>query len=294
MHDAQELKGEPSQHRLLPYLTVIAGSNVGEMYRIDRPETVIGRGSNATLRLNDDGISRQHARILVLDAGVVVEDMGSANGSTVNGAPIRRQALRDGDKLRLGATTVLKFSFSDQLEEQFQKQMYDAALRDALTKTYNKKYFIDRLDSEFAFARRHKTMLSLLMLDIDFFKKVNDGYGHLAGDAVLARFARIIMSTIRTEDIVARYGGEEFGVICRGVSLENAGVLAERLRQLVEQTPFEFERTQLNVTTSIGVAAFPELPFETARQLIAAADEALYEAKRTGRNRVLMKKNMAQ
>jgi two-component system, cell cycle response regulator len=270
-------------------LIVLVGSNVGEMYRVEGEETVIGRGNNATVRLNDDGISRRHARLFHVGSEVHIEDLGSSNGTTVNGdAVTARRPLKDGDKIRLGSTTVLKFTYNS-LEENFQQQMYDAALRDALTKAYNRKYFLDRLETELAYAKRHTAPLSALMMDLDFFKRVNDTYGHLAGDFVLANFAKVVLGALRAEDVFARYGGEEFGLICRGVQLGNGGLLAERIRAIVEATPFEHEGVRIPVTVSIGVAAYPEVKAETGLELIAAADEALYNAKRMGRNRVLLK-----
>ncbi len=268
------------------YLVVLAGSNVGEMHRVEGPEIVIGRATSATLRLHDDGISRRHCRILQLGARVVIEDLQSANGTLVNGDLVHHHELKDGDKIRLGANTLLKFAYQDKLDERFQQQMYDAALRDGLTRVYNKKFFLDRLETEFAYAKRHQTMLSLVMFDVDHFKKVNDSYGHLAGDAVLVRLAGITQGMVRTEDVLARYGGEEFAVICRGIPLLNGGILGERLRGAVEQSTFEFQERRLPVTISVGVAALPEAPASTPQELIAHADGALYEAKRTGRNRV--------
>jgi len=283
----QELLSRSERNRA--YLIVLAGSNVGEMYRVDEGETFIGRGQNATIRLNDDGISRRHARLVQQNGEVIIEDLRSSNGTLVNGVAINFQRLQDGDKIRLGSTTILKFTYHDHLDETFQQQMYDAALRDGLTKAFNKKYFLDRLETEIAYARRHRTPLSLLMFDVDHFKRVNDTYGHLAGDYVLAKLAKIASTTVRTEDVFARYGGEEFGVICRGVPLGSAGILGERLRSTVETTLFDHEGQQLPITISVGVAAYPDLPVETATQIISAADEALYEAKRCGRNRVLLK-----
>ena len=273
-------------------LVVLAGTNVGEMYRLEGVEVVIGRASNATVRLSDDGISRRHARLIVEGGAFLVEDMGSANGTLVNGARITgRQALEDGDKIRLGPTTILKFGYADDIEESFQQRMYDAALRDGLTGGYNKKYLLDRLDSELSYARRHHIDLSLLIFDVDHFKRVNDTYGHLAGDAVLVKLSQIGMGCLRQEDIFARYGGEEFAILCRGVKLQHAGVLAERLRSAVESATFDHEGQQLSITVSIGVASYPTSPIETPSQLIAAADNALYEAKRCGRNRVLLKQS---
>jgi diguanylate cyclase (GGDEF)-like protein len=283
----QELKAKTQRDRA--YLIVLAGSNVGEMYRLEEGETFLGRGQTVTVRLNDDGISRKHARIFQSGGEVVIEDLQSSNGTIVNGAPVSMQLLKDGDKIRLGSTTILKFTYNDHLDESFQQQMYEAALRDGLTKAFNKKYFLDRLETEIAYAKRHVTHLSLLMFDVDHFKRVNDTHGHLAGDYVLQRLARVAASTVRTEDVFARYGGEEFGVICRGVPLQNAGVLAERLRAMVEATPFEHEGVRMPITISVGVAGHPETEIENGTQLIAAADAALYEAKRGGRNRVILK-----
>jgi len=268
------------------YLVVLQGSNVGEMHKIEGPEVVIGRAMNVQVRLNDDGISRRHCRVLSIGGQVIIEDLGSANGTLVNGEMIQHHALKEGDKVRLGANTMLKFTYQDKLDETFQQQMYDAALRDGLTKAYNKKFFTDRLDTEFAYAKRHRAMLSLLMYDVDHFKRVNDTYGHLAGDAVLVHLARITQATIRTEDVLARYGGEEFAVICRGTPLLNAGVLGERLRARVESELFDYQGTRLPVTISVGVAALPEANVGAWLDLVKEADSALYEAKRSGRNRV--------
>jgi len=276
------------RQQVAAYLVVLQGTNVGEMHKIEGPEVVIGRAVSATVRLNDDGISRRHCRVLSIGGQVIIEDLGSANGTLVNGEMVQHHALKEGDKIRLGATTTLKFTYQDKLDESFQQQMIDAALRDGLTRTYNKKFFQDRLETEFAYAKRHKSMLSLVMFDVDFFKRVSDTYGHLAGDAVLVHLARITQATIRTEDVLARYGGEEFAVICRGIALLNAGVLGERLRARVEQENFDYQGTRLPVTISVGVAALPEANVATPSELVRDADSALYEAKRSGRNRVCL------
>ncbi|MBL9023998.1 MAG: GGDEF domain-containing protein [Myxococcales bacterium] len=273
-------------------VVVLAGTNVGEMYRLDGVEVVVGRASNANIRLNDDGISRRHARIFLEAGKYLIEDLGSANGTLVNGLRIAmKQVLEDGDKIRLGPTTILKFGYSDDIEESFQQRMYDAALRDGLTGAYNKKFFLDRLDSELSYSRRHQFDLSLLMFDVDYFKRINDTYGHLAGDAVLVKLAKLAAGALRQEDVFGRYGGEEFAILCRGVKLHHAGVLGERLRSTVESSIFEHDGRRYPVTISVGVASYPTSPVETPFQLIAAADEALYEAKRCGRNRVLLKQS---
>jgi len=269
------------------YLIVLAGDAVGSMYRLEDGETLIGRTSSAKIRLTDDGISRRHARIVQHGTDVFIEDLKSANGTAVNDEKVSpSRALHDGDKIRIGSATILKFTYHDDLEESFQQKMYEAALRDGLTKAFNKKHFLDRLESELAYAKRHRQPLSLVMLDVDHFKNINDTHGHLAGDYVLLRLAKLAMAQVRTEDVFARYGGEEFGVICRGVDASRISIFAERLRQMVASSPFDYEDCSISVTISVGVATYPDVEADQVERLIAAADEALYAAKRSGRNRV--------
>src|SRR5688572_19004041 len=192
---------------------------------------VIGRGRTAEVALHDDGVSRAHARIVSDGEQVYVEDLCSRNGTYVNGDRVSGRAkIADGDKIQVGRTTILKFTYHDSLEESFQKQMYESALRDGLTKVYNKRYFTERITSEMRFAVRHKAQLALLMVDLDHFKQVNDTYGHVAGDRVLVAVAQGLARSIRNEDVVARYGGEEFAVILRATPLEHVRGTAERLR----------------------------------------------------------------
>jgi|HubBroStandDraft_4_1064222.scaffolds.fasta_scaffold25733_2 two-component system cell cycle response regulator len=269
-----------------PHLIVLAGESLGRMFRIDQAETIVGRAVEATIRLEDDGVSRRHAKICQADGEVWVEDMRSANGTIVNGQTVERRVLRDGDKIQMGSTTILKFTYSDRLEEDFQRKMHDAALYDGLTKAYNKRYFLDRLPTEIAYASRHRAPLSLLMFDVDHFKVVNDTHGHLAGDYVLTTLAQLASSTLRTEDLFARYGGEEFAILCRGVGADNAAVLGQRLRGLIQSSTFQHHGARIPVTVSVGVGSL-DAHVTDGTQLIAAADAALYEAKRAGRNRVV-------
>jgi diguanylate cyclase (GGDEF)-like protein len=146
---------------------------------------------------------------------------------------------------------------------------------------------MERMAKELAYARRHGAPLSLIMLDIDHFKSVNDTFGHPAGDAVLIQLSKVVHDTLRTEDVFARYGGEEFAVICRGVNVERATIVAERLRELVAAMRTKADDQEIAITLSLGVAGYQETGAENPEQLIASADEALYEAKRAGRNRVV-------
>ena len=268
------------------YLVVLAGASVGEMYKVEGDKTVIGRGQKAQVRLLDDGISREHAQVVVEGNRIYLEDLGSTNGTFCNGLKVDRRELCDGDKILVGSTTILKFTYHDNLDEIFQKQMYESALRDGLTKAFNKKYFTDRLESELTFALRHQSPLVLVMFDIDHFKKVNDTHGHQAGDLVLSELSTLLTSALRAEDVFARYGGEEFAVICRGTDLTQAQVVGERIRKAVETHRFTFEGTHIPVTISIGIAGMPDPAVKDATDLVARADKALYQSKHGGRNRV--------
>jgi len=266
------------------YLLVIAGPSFGEMHRLQGTRAVIGRSDTAAMRLLADGISREHAAV-ERDAGKnVLLDLGSTNGTYCNGERVARHDLVDGDKISVGASTILKFTYQDQVDERYQKRLFESALRDGLTATFNRRYFVDRLNAEMRFANRHEKALALLFVDIDHFKKINDTFGHQAGDYVLAAVARELNTTIRSEDVLARYGGEEFAIICREIEKEGALALGERLRRAVERAKFEYEGQTIAVTISVG-ATVAHKP-QQVQPLIASADAAMYEAKRAGRNRV--------
>ena len=288
----EQADGEPAEvgERERAYLIVLAGATVGEMFKLPVGPAVIGRGKSSDVPLHDEGVSRAHARIVAEGEDIYVEDLGSRNGTYVNAQRVfGRAALADGDKIQVGRTTILKFTYHDSLEESFQKQMYESALRDGLTKVYNKRYFAERIASEMRFAVRHKAMLALLMIDIDHFKQINDTHGHLAGDRILVAVAQTLARSIRNEDVVARLGGEEFAVLLRATPLEHVRGTADRLRKLVEAVSVEREGGDgppLQVTVSIGIGAFPEAAVKTPAELIEIADQELYKAKHAGRNRV--------
>src|SRR5439155_15254986 len=168
----------------------------------------------------------------------------------------------------------------------FHENLLSSALRDGLTKLFNKRYLMDRLDSELKFAQRHETSVSLLMIDVDHFKKINDTRGHLAGDAVLAHYAQVLLRAVRNEDVVARFGGEEFAIILRAIGIDPAAHMAERLRRTIEHTVVTHLGGELKGSVSIGIAGFPSTQAKTPDELVHAADQALYRAKHGGRNRV--------
>ena len=244
VRDIRSLFGEQNapEKREVPYFIVIAGGTVGMMYKLTQADTFIGRATEAEIRVDDEGVSRKHARVSSTpNQQVILIDLGSTNGTYVNGARIGEQVLRDGDKVQIGSTTILKFSYQDALEESFQRKLFDSAVKDGLTGIYNKKFLVDRIETDFAHAKRHRAPLTLVIFDIDHFKTVNDTWGHPCGDFVLKELAQVVKKTLRNEDVFARFGGEEFVVLMRDVDDTGALVLAERLRRLIEQSQFVFE-----------------------------------------------------
>lgn len=258
----------------------LQGAAAGEPTRVPEQGLKVGRGVETDLRFDDDDVSRVHAVIQYEPGtGYVVLDLGSRNGTTVNAQRVTRRVLRDGDVLRFGAHSALRFSWVAQDEEDLLKHLYASSTCDLLTGAFNRRYFEQRFRSELAYALRHETELSLLLVDIDHFKLVNDTLGHSGGDAVLRDVAEIATARLRTEDVLARYGGEEFIVLLRNVGLAGAGRAGERLRAAIADN--------LAVTVSIGCASLVECEEPIQQSLIEHADRRLYIAKRTGRNRVV-------
>jgi two-component system cell cycle response regulator len=164
------------------------------------------------------------------------------------------------------------------------------SITDGLTKLNNHRYFQDELARAFEESQRYQRPLSLAMIDIDFFKKINDTYGHAVGDDVLKITASLFRNSARSTDVVARYGGEEFVVMMPETTLDDAIAFAEKIRTLIETSALETQAGTLNATVSIGVASVPLSRIHSAKELIIASDKALYRAKKAGRNQVQAEK----
>jgi diguanylate cyclase (GGDEF)-like protein len=269
-------------------LTQTAGLEAGRICSLEGTNVTLGRSSECTHMFDDAALSRVHAKIMRAGNRYSVEDAGSRNGVFVNERRVTISELRDGDRVRLGSAITLRFQMVDAKEEAALTKVYESSVRDGLTGAFNRKYLDDRLLAEVAFAVRHQSALSVVMLDIDHFKKVNDSYGHQAGDDVLKETAHLLRLTLRTEDILGRYGGEEFIIVARGVELRKAVLLAERVRALIEQKPVTFEGNVIARTISAGVASLECCRAKRDREtLIGIADERLYKAKEGGRNWVV-------
>ncbi|MGB0679373.1 MAG: diguanylate cyclase [Polyangiales bacterium] len=269
-------------------LTVVSGPALGQLFSlIHEKELVIGRSVTSQAHVDDLGMSRRHLRIVRDGDAFYAEDLGSKNGSYLRGKRIHdRQRLSDGDRLQLGPNTLIKVGFFDEVEHEAMLQVYEWTVRDPLTRLYNRRHLDERCAAEFAFAKRHESSLSVLWIDIDHFKRLNDTHGHQAGDAVLSALAGFLARVMRTEDVAGRYGGEEFVVLLRRTPLSDALALAERLCRGVRALAVPWDGEELRTTVSIGVACYVHAQgFSNAEELLKAADAAMYRAKNSGRDR---------
>ena len=252
---------------------------------LDHAKTRVGRGADNHIVLDGDSVSRRHAHFEQRGATWWVVDDGSTNGTFVNDDQIDREAeLANGDRVKIGPT-IFKFLSGADVESQYHEEIYRMTIVDGLTQVHNKRYLSEALDREIVRARRHERDLSVILFDLDHFKRINDVHGHLAGDFVLKELARVVQARIRRDEVFARYGGEEFVVVLPETTLDGAVALAESLRERVMGSRFPFQGEPIEVTVSLGVATLGG-DDRTAAELLQRADEKLYQAKRAGRNRV--------
>jgi diguanylate cyclase (GGDEF)-like protein len=261
------------------------GPQMGRRHMITAEPLVIGRGDNCDIHIDDNSVSRRHAAIEVSAGGVTVADLGSTNGTFLNNTPVTRAVLRDGDYLRVG-NSIYRFLTGGNVEAQYHEEIYRLTIIDGLTEIHNKRYLLDFLERELARSQRHGGPVSLVMLDIDRFKRINDDLGHLAGDYALRELAACIKTSVRRDELFARYGGEEFAVVLPDTQCADAVRFAERIRTAVEGHPFAYDGERFAVTISLGIASTPGNEACTSQELIQQADKALYRAKSEGRNRV--------
>jgi diguanylate cyclase (GGDEF)-like protein len=264
---------------------VIYGPELGRRIQLGTAPFEIGRSSKNDLPLDQESISRQHARITFDGSSYWVTDLNSTNGTFVNDDSVRERRLEDGDQLRIGRS-ILKFMTGENIEVHYHEEIYRLMTIDGLTQVFNRRYFNEALEREFNRSRRYERALSLIALDIDHFKQVNDTHGHLAGDSLLRQIASAIRPRLRREDILARTGGEEFGILLPEIALASAKTTADKVRKIVENTPLKVDQQLVPVTVSLGCAQLLDED-QSPDELYKRADERLYEAKQGGRNRVV-------
>ncbi len=284
---------------IVPIFTVIEGKNVGTRLKINSKNEksyIIGRAKSCELSLDDDSVSRQHAQILVEEIAdpetgtkkevLRLQDLGSTNKTLVNGREIGVEPLAPGSKIFLG-DTILLFELLDPLTDRFYESILRKAEKaniDPLTQLLSKQFFLEALPEIFNDAVENSQDFSLMIIDIDYFKQVNDKYGHDVGDEALKILANIIKSAIRKEDMAIRYGGDEIVLALPGARLKNAMEVAERIRVSLQHHDCSHLSADLSFSISVGVSSRNE---ETSlSELMKMADQALYKSKEKGRNQV--------
>jgi len=272
-------------------LVVLHGEGIGRRVAIGAVPLAVGRAPTSELVFEEECVSRNHCRVepSVSRHGAApdtwhIVDLGSTNGTHVNDQPVERQALQHGDQIQIGRN-ICKFLVSGHIESAYHEEIHRLVTTDGLTGLPNRRAFEEALQREFSRASRYKRPLSLLMIDIDFFKRVNDTLGHLAGDAALRQVGALLRSNLRRDDLAARLGGEEFAVLLPEIDRSGAAIAAEKLRRLVESRPILYDTQRWPLTVSLGVASRAVTDTE-AIEVVRRADDMLYAAKREGRNRV--------
>jgi diguanylate cyclase (GGDEF)-like protein len=263
------------------------GADIGKRVPLINQQYIVGRDNEAGFVVSRSSVSRQHARLFKDDRGLWwVEDLSSTNGTFVNEARIQTRRLDDADQVRFG-DAIYKFLSGSNIESAYHEAIHNMAIQDGMTGIHNKRYVVEFLEREIAVCIRHAHPLTLVMFDVDHFKKINDTQGHLAGDAVLKDLASRIRPRIRREDLFARYGGEEFACVLPSTALAGGVVFAEHLRILIEERPTVFDDKAISFTISLGVTTLHKETGVDTDTLIKRADDNLYAAKRGGRNRVV-------
>lgn len=277
-------------------LVQYSGRELGKRYPLEGMEVTIGRGIQSNIVIDEQSVSRQHARITLLTEAdsISVEDLGSSNGTYINDKKVTEPTeVRDQDVLRLG-TVLLKFFAQDNIDSIIQDKIYRMATIDGGTQIFNKKYLLESLDREFRFSRNYNKDFSIIYYDLDHFTAVNTNYGHNAGDDVLREGAAIVKKTIRKDDIFGRFGGEEFVILLPDTAIKLASELGERVRKSMEDYIFKLtyaddkggqHKANHKQTVSVGVSQLND-SMPTPKDLLEDADKKLYHSKQTGRNKV--------
>ncbi|MCA9606298.1 MAG: GGDEF domain-containing protein [Myxococcales bacterium] len=286
--------GDSLRHRALaaaeerkrrPSFVVILGDDVGERKRMTGSSFVFGRGSRADLLLRDPRVSSKHCLVEDRGDGFALVDLGSTNGTSVNGAKVlEERMLEPNDRIEVG-DSVIRFELMDAVDVAYEEALQRLIHIDELTGLYQRRRFDRELEELLARARNTNLPLGMLVLDLDGLKTINDTHGHLFGAYVIAETGKLIGRVLPEGAIAARFGGDEYVVACPDHDLEATAQVADRIHAAVGAFRYEREGVRLGPGISIGVAAFPQHA-KDREALFSCADRALYAAKRAGRNRV--------
>ena len=257
----------------------------GKCISLDRALLRIGRDPDNEVVIDDEGVSRRHARIEKRNGRLLLMDVGSKNGTLINDAEVSSIVeLKTGDRIKVGST-IFKYLTASDLEASLHEQIFVSTTTDELTGLRSKRFLNDELARELSRARRYNRQLSLLMIDVDNFKSVNDQHGHQMGDVTLRVIAQTIVGCLRGVDTAARFGGEEVVVLLPESRIEEAATVAERVRTAVAARVVTFRDVSLQVTVSIGCASHNHADIHDSA-LFERADQLMYAAKEAGRNAV--------
>jgi len=272
-------------------ITIVQGSDIdfGKIYSFPGETICIGRDRNNEIQLDDPKVSKKHCEISAIKTDdfeqFIIKDLDSTNGTYVNGQSISQRILSTGDKIKLGET-VICFNYKDEIEEEYHAKLFTFAAVDSLTNLYNRRYILNEMENQFKIARRNNRLFSLIIIDIDDFKLINDTFGHQAGDEFLRQTASTINHALREQDICGRFGGEEFLIILPETDIEGAFQLANRIRKRIEESELLHNGNSIKATISAGVSRF-DSRIDSTKTLFEMADHALYDAKYSGKNKVI-------
>jgi len=265
-----------------PCLLVLSGPEMGRTVALASDPVEIGRSDECAITVNSDVVSRKHARVQPIFGLYFVTDLDSANGTFVSGQRVSMVQLRDGDQIRVGEC-VLKF-VENHIEVEYAQRAMNLANLDALTGVHNKRHFDEVFPREIGRAAQARMPLSLAIFDLDHFKRINDSFGHQAGDQALKNVTTTAQKVLARDVALCRVGGEEFAVVMPNIPGSVARAVAERLRAAIADTPFEHGGQRIPLTISVGVAELASA--DSAEVLYQRADQRLYAAKQAGRNQV--------
>jgi diguanylate cyclase (GGDEF)-like protein len=267
-----------------PRMVVVSGPLLGYVLTLNKDAPiVIGRLPDCDMALPHPSVSRAHCRIWAINEQYWIEDLSSTNKTYVNGHAIEQKtALHDGDQIGVG-NNALKYFSGASMEARYHDELIELAIYDNLTGMYNRRRFRALLDEEIERAKKDSKPLTLIIIDLDHFKRINDQYGHLIGDQALSSVSAVVKERATATIVPGRLGGEEFAVMMIDAELSDGLMLAEVLRTAIAQKPIEAKGQHLQFTASFGVATLNATLMDSAK-LLSAADAALYAAKNSGRN----------
>jgi diguanylate cyclase (GGDEF)-like protein len=273
-------------------VVVISGEGLGRRVDVDRRRIVVGRSEDADLCIPHSSVSRRHCEVWRDGNTYRVRDLRATNPTRVNDMTVEETELEDGDHIAVGEC-LLKFISATSVEARYHAELQQLATNDALTELPNRRHFVETVDKEIQRSQRLGLPLAMCIVDIDHFKKINDQFGHIAGDDALRQVALILRGFVRSGDIAARIGGEEFAVVLPETSAEDAAVIfAEPLRVAIAQASFILDNQVRQITVSTGIAGMCP-GRETRSTLMQGADAALYRAKGEGRDCVRVQPPLA-